>query len=193
MSIYPKLPTAPLKGDLEDTYDDYRYRRVLVIDRDLNNEVKKYKASAKQYKTIFNIFQITLVMCAVFEFAIGVSGFGGIIPKQTYNILTTTGGIISLILMLVSNRIGVQVEKHSKKFELARTTKYLLESIISSILTDGVISDLEFKHVVDCIDKYYKSKTMTNINEQIDIKKQLKEAFLDGEQKVREELKKIIA
>ena len=193
-TLYPVIPTAP---EIEDCRENYRYKRVMNIEQELSGEIKAYKASLKKYKIILKYVHFIIFISSIVGMITGITGFANIMSIQIHNILSVVGGIGCMILTCFSYKVSAEVKKHIKKLTLAQNTRYMLENIISDALKNGNISDVEFQHITECIQKYRNAKakrTMRGLKE--DLEEEKNKAFQKGREvgkgEIKANIKKIV-
>ena len=191
-TIYPNLP--PSAPEIEESRDSYQYKRVMSIEQELYSEIKTYKSSLNRYKMIIKTIHFVMGICSIITIITAITGFIDIMSIQTHYILSLIGGTGGVIFAVISYKVEKQVEKHSEKLMLARNTTYMLKNMISAALRNGVISDIEFHHITDCIKKYYEMKKDVDVadSSKKDFEKEFERGILKGEQKAKEELKSLL-
>ena len=159
-NIIPSAP--PLYPSLN--VGDYRLKKISDCQKDLENEISHYRRISKKYKrakTIINAFAVTTgVLAAVLSsasFASFVSGIGAIVGAPIAGIAAVMG-ITSTTAGVSSERLNSKVTKHAKTVSLAESKHLSVSRLVSKVLTDGSISDLEFNLILREIDNYYSLK-----------------------------------
>ena len=183
--LYPELP-------IEDG-QNYRLQKITEIEKTLINERDNRKALYKKYKRGVNItdgVDTSLISASVILAGLGIA-FPVLLPIQiTAVVCGSLGGLIKLI----RRKLTTKSKKHYEIKTMAECKLNSIKDLISKSLTDGQISENEFKLILDELEKYNKMKenmhskqTQTGLSES-----ERKKLIEDTEARVRGEIKKKI-
>ena len=180
--IYPDLPEIP------ENVDNYRYSKILILQKEIKEEILKYTHLSKKYgkaRKIFNGFNhftnglsFAAGSTAVATFAAGVTIFASI-P------LAAISGLSSLIgsgFTFLGSKMAIKQIKHRETLETAKNTLLNLKRLVAKLVTDGKVTQEEFEAVLE-LEKNYNELKM-------DIRKstpnqRLKQAFKNGQKSMR--------
>lgn len=144
-SLYPELPS-------EDG-QNYRLQKISEIEKTLINERDNRKALYKKYKRGINItdgVDTSLISASVI-----LAGVGLAIPLMfPLQITAVVCGGLGACVKLVRRRLHSKTKKHNEITTIAETKLNSIKNLVSKSLTDGEISENEFKLILDELDKY---------------------------------------
>ena len=185
LPLYPELP-------VEDG-QNYRLQKITEIEKTLVKEKEKRKSLYKKYKRGVNAtdgVDTGLISTSVVLAGVGIA-VPFLIPIQ---ISAVVCGSLGGLVKLVRRKLTTKSKKHYEIKTMAECKLNSIKDLISKSLTDGRISENEFKLVLDELEKYNKMKENIksknlNVKEKIndDERKKLIE---DTEARVRSEFKK---
>ena len=159
-NIIPSAP--PLYPSL--SVGDFRLRKISDCQKELENEISHYRRISKKYKrakTIINAFAaatglLTVVLSSA-SFATLLTGIGAPVGAPIAGIAAVMG-LFSTTAGASSGRLNKKVTKHEKTVSLAESKHLSVRRLVSRVLTDGSISDVEFNLILREIDNYYSLK-----------------------------------
>ena len=209
--LYPELPieeiekTKDIEGhrslySLEDG-QNYRLQKISEIEKTLINERDIRKALYKKYKRGINItdgVDTTLISSSVILATVGIT-VPILLPLE---IVAAVCGGLGIFVKLIRRRLTTKSKKHYEIKTIAESKLNSLKDLISKSLTDGQISESEFKLILDELDKYNKLKENIH-SKQKELKQRTREDSLfsesekkklieETEARVRNEIKKKI-
>ena len=189
-NIIPSAP--PLYPSL--SVGDYRLKKISDCQKELENEISHYRRISKKYKrakTIINAFAastgvLTVVLSSA-SFATLLTGIGTIVGAPIAGIAALLG-TASTATSASSGRLNTKVIKHEKTISLDESKHLSVSRLVSRVLTDGSISDVEFNLILREIDNYYSLKGQ--------LRREVKIENISSDEKVdvealRQEIKKI--
>ena len=62
VNLYPTIPTAP---EIDNTREDYQYKRIMGIEQELRTEIKTYHSVLKKYKIMLKTTHIIMTICSI--------------------------------------------------------------------------------------------------------------------------------
>ena len=150
-----KQPTAPnLYPDLSvDDGQNYRLQKISEIEKTLISERDIRKALYKKYKRGINItdgVDTSLISASVILAGVGIA-IPVMMPLQ---IVAVACGSLGACVKLVRRRLHTKTKKHDEIKTIAETKLNSIKNLVSKALTDGEISENEFKLILDELDKY---------------------------------------
>ena len=149
-NIYPELPS-------EDG-QNYRLQKISEIEKTLINERNARKTLYKKYKRVINItdgVDTTLLSASVILAGIGLSVPIVTLPLEIVAILC---GSLGVCAKFIRRKLHSKAKKHDEIKSIADSKLNSIKDLISKALTDGRITENEFKLVLDELDKYNKLK-----------------------------------
>ena len=148
-SLYPELP-------VEDG-QNYRLQKISEIEKTLINERDARKALYKKYKRGINITDG--VDTGLISTSVILAGVGLAVPIMLpLEIGAVVCGSLGVCVKLIRRRLTSKAQKHYEIKTIADSKLNSIKDLISKALTDGQISENEFKLVLDELDKYNKLK-----------------------------------
>ena len=205
--IYPELPTireqptAPnvTNGGSDDRGHSYRLKIIREIQAFLEEEIKNREAFSKKYFRIAKV--VNMVDNALIVVTIGAEGTGAVLLSTGVGapfalVLGISGvvtGAVSLIGNIFSKKATTKAEKHLKIKTLAIAKLDTIASHISKALTDDLISDEEFKLIMEEMNKYKALKEEIRNNTKKKLKTEEEESLIErGRQEARESFRKLV-
>ena len=148
-NLYPELPT-------EDG-QNYRLQKIIDIEKTLMNERDVRKTLYKKYKRAINVSEG--VDTAFMASSVIIAGIGLSIPiLLPLEIAAFACGTLGMCVRLTSRGLKSKAKKHYEIKTIADSKLNTIKDFISNALSDGQISDNEFKLVLDELEKYNKLK-----------------------------------
>ena len=192
-NIIPSAP--PLYPTLRENVGDYRLKKIIDCQKELENEISHYRRISKKYKrakTIINAFAVTTgaltTVLSTASLATLLSAIAAPIGASLAGI-SALMGITSTTAGVSSERLNKKLTKHEKTISLAESKHISISRLVSKAMTDGSISDVEFNLILREIDNYYSLKGQ--------LRREVKIENISSDQKgdiesLRQELKKKI-
>ena len=148
-----KQPTAPnLYPDLPDG-QNYRLQKISEIEKTLINERDLRKALYKKYRRGINITDG--VDTGLISTSVILAGVGLAVPIMLpLEISAIVCGSLGVCVKLIRRKMTSKAQKHYEIKTIADSKLNSIKGLISKALTDGQISENEFKLVLDELDKY---------------------------------------
>ena len=179
------------------TCQNYRLQKISEIERVLIRESEIRKSLYKKYKRGINItdgVDTLLISSSVILAGIGIA-IPVLLPIQ---ITAAVCGSIGVCIKLIRRRLTTKSNKHYKIKTIADSKLNSIKDLISKSLSDGKISETEFKIILDELEKYnnlkenilLKNETKQPKNELSD--EERKKLIEETEERVRNEIKKKI-
>ena len=205
--VYPELPaireqpTAPnmINSINDDRGHSYRLKVISDIQKFFEEEIQKRDAFSKKYFRIANI--VNMVDNGLIIVTIGVEGTGAVLLSTgvgapfalALGISGAVTGGISLIGNIFSKKATTKAEKHIKIKTLAMAKLDTIASHISKALMDDLISDEQFKLIMEEMNKYkeMKEEIRSNINKKLKSEEE-KSLIEKGRQEARESFRKLV-
>ena len=182
-NLYPELP-------VEDG-QNYRLQKISEIEKTLINERNTRKALYKKYKRGINItdgVDTTLISASVV-----MAGIGLTVPIMfPLQIAAVACGSLGVCVKLVRRRLQTKTQKHYEIKTIADSKLNSIKNLISKALTDGEISEQEFKLILDELDKYNKLKESIHSKQTGLSEAEKKKLIEEGKSQAMNELKKKI-
>lgn len=159
-----KQPTAPnLYPDLSnEDGQNYRLHKISEIEQKLINEKDTRRTLCKKYKRAINItdgIDSALISSSVVMAGVGIA-FPFMLPL---GIAAIVSGGLGVFVKLIRRRLQSKAKKHNAVETIAESKLNSITDLISKALSDGQISDNEFKMVLDELTKYNDLKDKTRL------------------------------
>ena len=161
-NIIPSAP--PLYPSLGENVGDYRLKKIIDCQKELENEISHYWRISKKYKrakTIINAFAATTgaltTVLSTASLATLLSAIAAPIGASLAGI-SALMGITSTTAGVSSERLNKKLTKHEKTVSLAESKHISISRLVSKAMSDGLISDVEFNLILREIDNYYSLK-----------------------------------
>ena len=153
-NIYPELPIEEGPGPPDQ---NYRLHKLSEIEKTLINERDMRKSLYKKYKRGINItdgVDTCLISASVITAGVGFAA-PIMLPLE---IAAVVCGSLGVCVKLVRRRLHAKAQKHYEIKTMAETKLNTIKDLISKALQDGQISEIEFKMVLNEMEKYSKLK-----------------------------------
>lgn len=178
-NLYPELPLVEEgPGPPEQ---NYRLQKISVIENTLINEINNRKSLYKKYKRGINITEgvdTTLISASIILAGLGITT-PLILPLE---ILAVVCGSLGVCVKFIRRKLSSKTQKHFKIKTMAESKLNTIKNLISKALTDGQISENEFKLILDELEKYNKlkldSKNLEN-SKNLEIKEEEKKKLIE--------------
>ena len=154
-NLYPDLSTEGTS--IEDNGQNYRLQKLSEIEKTLINERDMRKSLYKKYKRGINItdgVDTCLISASVITAGVGFAA-PIMLPLE---IAAVVCGSLGVCVKLVRRRLHAKAQKHYEIKTMAETKLNTIKDLISKALQDGQISEIEFKMVLNEMEKYSKLK-----------------------------------
>lgn len=152
-TLYPALPT---EGDGHA----YRLQQITRIQADLTREAEKRAGLCKKYRRALNAVDGTDAALATTGAGLGIGGVcllstGVGIPLAVWLELGSLGCAgLCVIGKMAGRRLTHKYVKHRRIEAIARAKLNTISDIVSKSLADGQISDIEYRLVLDELQKF---------------------------------------
>jgi hypothetical protein len=153
-SMYPILPSS------EEPDQRFRLARIAELDSFLASEIEGRRSLCKKYTRAFNIVQGATVGAATVGVCTEVAGLALLSTGVGAPLGIPLAGVgigaflIDLACIPILRKINRKRKKHDEIMQTAKTKLSTIHQIVSQAMTDGKISDEEFKLVSTEIEKY---------------------------------------
>ena len=184
--LYPNLSLKEI-DEYPENGQNYRLQKISEIEKTLQREIEIRKSLYKKYKRGINLtdgIDSILISTSVILATVGIA-IPVLLPIQ---IAAAMCGSVGVCIKLIRRRLTTKANKHYKIKTIADSKLNSIKDLISKSLTDGQISESEFKLILDELEKYIilkennKIKPLNN-NERSKI-------IEETENRVRNEIKK---
>lgn len=186
-----KQPSAPnLYPELSnEDGQNYRLQKISEIEKTLINERDTRKKLYKKYKRGINITDS--VDTGLMSTAVIFAGVGLTVPIMLpLEIAAVVCGSLGVCVKLVRRRLHAKTQKHYEIKTIAESKLNSIKDLISKALTDGQISENEFKLILDELDKYNKLKDSIHSKQTGLSETERKKLIEEGKAQALTELKK---
>ena len=181
--LYPVLetmkePLTPPPTPLIGSGHEYRLRSCQKILENIEGDAKHYSSTLKKYTRSRNVLSHLCGVTTGASVVLSASGLGtgmtgiGIPVGASLGALGGICGMLGLCFGLASKNMSKKVSKHVENVARAKATINSINTVVSKAMRDGVISDVEYKIVIN-IDNVYNNRIASNrrsVNSQ-DLKK----------------------
>ena len=154
-SLYPEIPTS--EDEQNSTGQNYRLNKISEIEKTLLNERETRKSLYKKYKRGINItdgVDTTLISSSVI-----LAGVGLAVPIMLpLGIVAVVCGGIGGCVKFIRRKLHTKALKHYEIKTLVDSKLNTIKDLISKALTDGEISENEFKLILNELDKFNNMK-----------------------------------
>ena len=151
--LYPVVPTEPTApSQIEAT--SFRLQKICEVQKVLESEGQCRAALYKKYKRVVNVIDgvdATLITASV---AIAATGAAGLLTNIITIPLATVLGVLGVSGKMVGRKLLVKAKKHDEIRVLASAKLNTVSDLVSKALKDGIVSDDEFKLILDELQKY---------------------------------------
>lgn len=187
-----KQPSAPLYPELSvEDGQNYRLQKISEIEKTLINERDVRKALYKKYKRGINITDG--VDTGLISTSVILAGVGLTVPIMLpLEIGAVVCGSLGVCVKLVRRKLTSKAQKHYEIKTIADSKLNSIKDLISKALTDGQISENEFKLVLDELDKYNKIKDNIHSKQTGLSEAERKKLIEEGKAQAKNEMKKKI-
>ena len=187
-----KQPSAPLYPELPvEDRDNYRLQKISEIEKTLINERDVRKALYKKYKRGINLtdgVDTSLISTSVIMAGIGF-GVPIMLPLEMAAIVC---GSLGVCVKLIRRRLTSKAQKHYEIKTIADSKLNSIKDLISKALSDGQISENEFKLVLDELDNFNKLKDNIHSKQTGLSETERKKLIEEGKAQAKNEMKKKI-
>lgn len=182
-NLYPELPA-------EDG-QNYRLTKISEIEKTLINERDVRKTLYKKYKRIVNVTDgIDTVLIST---SVVLAGVGVAVPIMLpLQIAAVVCGGLGACVKFIRRKLTSKAKKHYEIKSIAESKLNSIKDLISKALSDGQISENEFKLVLDELVKYNKLKDSLHSKQTGISETERKKLIEEGKAQARSELKKKI-
>ena len=168
MDVLPSAPEQqslyPMKELAQLNAEDFRFKKINDLLKELSDETEHYRQVAKKYKRSHSMVHTSAVGLGSLSFglssgalATALPGFG-IVASPALAGVATVCGLASVGFAAVSKRLNRKVTKHEKIFTLALAKRNSVNELVSQALANKQISDVEFAIITREVEKYHKLK-----------------------------------
>ena len=184
-NLYPELP-------VEDG-QNYRLQKISEIEKTLITERDFRKGLYKKYKRWINItdgVDTTLISSSIIIAGIGIAA-PILLPLE---IVAAACGTLGVCVKFIRRRLTTKSQKHYEIKTMAKSKLNSIKNLISKALSDGQISESEFKLILDELEKYnnLKDDIYTKDKTQIINDTERKKLIEEGKAQAMSEFKKKI-
>ena len=163
--LYPELPT-------EDG-QNYRLQKISEIEQTLIRERDVRKSLYKKYKRGLNITDG--VDTALISTSVIMAGIGLAVPVLLpLEIAAIVCGTLGVSVKFVRRKLHLKVEKHDQIRTMAVSKLNSISDLVSKALQDGQISEVEFKTILNELEKYNSLKQGFKKNSRSDRRRESK-------------------
>ena len=182
-NLYPELP-------VEDG-QNYRLQKISEIEKTLITERDFRKGLYKKYKRWINItdgVDTTLISSSIIIAGIGIAA-PILLPLE---IVAAACGTLGVCVKFIRRRLTTKSQKHYEIKTMAKSKLNSIKNLISKALSDGQISESEFKLILDELEKYnnLKDDIYTKDKTQIINDTERKKLIEEGKAQAMSEFKK---
>ena len=166
--LYPELPGAsPLHPELPGEVapgQSYRLREISQLRKRLEDERDKRGQLYKKYRRGVNALDGIDTAMLTASMGLGIGGVGlltTIVAAPVVlglEIAAVACRVLGVTGKFVSRRLAAKAKKHNEIRVLAESKLNTIHGHVSDALMDGDISDVEFRLIVDEVDKYNQMK-----------------------------------
>ena len=204
--IYPELPTireqpsAPVvNGGSDDRGHSYRLKVINDVSKFLEEEINKRDAFSKKYFRIAKV--VYMVDNGLISVTIGAEGTAAVLLSTgvgapfalALGISGAVTGAVSLIGNILSKKATTKAEKHLQIKTLATAKLNTIATHVSKAMMDDLISDEEFKLIMEEMEKYKALKEEVRNNTKKKLKTEEEESLIErGRQEARESFRKLV-
>lgn len=163
----------------------FRLEKIDKIQKEIDQEREHRLKMSKKYHRAIRIVQIFDEAMIILTMGLGVAGIGVLstvvaAPLAIAMEASALGvGFLSLIGSQISKRLSLKAEKHDKIKALAEAKLNTISDHISRALRDGVISDDEYRNILDELEKFKVLKEETRSNIRVGIDEATKQSLIE--------------
>ena len=150
--LYPNLSLKEI-DEYPENGQNYRLQKISEIEKTLQREIEIRKSLYKKYKRGINLtdgIDTILISTSVILATVGIA-IPVLLPVQ---ITAAICGSVGVCIKLIRRRLTTKANKHYKIKTIADSKLNSIKDLISKSLTDGQISESEFKLILDELEKY---------------------------------------
>jgi hypothetical protein len=150
--LYPNLSLKEI-DEYPENGQNYRLQKISEIEKTLQREIEIRKSLYKKYKGGINLtdgIDSILISTSVILATVGIA-IPVLLPIQ---IAAAMCGSVGVCIKLIRRRLTTKANKHYKIKTIADSKLNSIKDLISKSLTDGQISESEFKLILDELEKY---------------------------------------
>ena len=184
--LYPNLSLKEI-DEYPENGQNYRLQKISEIEKTLQREIEIRKSLYKKYKRGINLtdgIDTILISTSVILATVGIA-IPVLLPVQ---ITAAICGSVGVCIKLIRRRLTTKANKHYKIKTIADSKLNSIKDLISKSLTDGQISESEFKLILDELEKYIILKENNKIKPLNNIERN--KIIEETENRVRNEIKK---
>ena len=200
--LYPSLPDvreSPSAPAIDDRGHSHRLKVITDVLNFLEEESVKREAFSKKYFRVAKYVSVvdSILMggtvCAEVAAAVLLTSGVGSPVALGLGIGGAVAGAFSLFGNIVVRNTTIRAEKHLKIKMLASAKLDTIASHVSKALTDDLISDKEFKLIMEELEKYKAMKEEIQNNMKKKLKEEEKESLIErGRQEARESFRRLV-
>lgn len=149
--IYPILPTAP---------SDYRLKKINEIEAYLENQSENRRHISKKYHRANKIISSADGTLSAATIGLGIGGVAlltTVVAAPVVLIMESASigtGFLCVLAKYANKKLKAKEEKHKQIHVLAESKLNTIHSHVSKAITDGHISDEEFRLILEEAEKY---------------------------------------
>ena len=184
--LYPNLSLKEI-DEYPENGQNYRLQKISEIEKTLLREIEIRKSLYKKYKRGINLtdgIDTILISTSVILATVGIA-IPVLLPVQ---ITAAICGSVGVCIKLIRRRLTTKANKHYKIKTIADSKLNSIKDLISKSLTDGEISESEFKLILDELEKYIILKENNKIKPLNNIERN--KIIEETENRIRNEIKK---
>ena len=161
-NIIPSAP--PLYPSLGENAGDYRLKKIIDCQKELENEIYHYRRISKKYKQAKTIINALAVTTGALTTVLSTASLATLLSAIAAPIGASLAGISALMGItsttagVSSERLNKKLTKHEKTVSLAESKHIFISRLVSKAMSDGLISDVEFNLILREIENYYSLK-----------------------------------
>jgi hypothetical protein len=160
MPLYPPIEQKP--ADAMRQSDDQRFRldRIAALDGYLGGEIETRRKLAKKYQRALNAVQGVAAGTGAVGLGLEVAGLSllatgvGSLPGIVLSGIGAGAFGVDLLCGMVNRKLSRKIFKHHTIEQTARTKLNTIHKHVSLALSDGLVSDPEYRLIVDEVEAY---------------------------------------
>jgi len=162
MALYP--PLQPVVEAVPPDPQVFRLQKIGELEAFLRSEVESRSRLRKKYHRAVNALDGTSAVLGATCIVTGGIGVGllasgiGFVAGLSLEAVTATAGLFDIACIAISRHYLVKSVKHESIRILALSKLNTIHSLISKALEDCSISDVEYKLILDEVEKYHEMK-----------------------------------
>lgn len=149
----------------------YREREVMSIEESVKRDIAVFENIDTTYSYVETSLRVMVYVFSILATGLGSAASGIGIEKKVYNettsILSMLAAIASGVLLIIQHayfKIGPKIEANRKLLALAKNSALTIKLQMSDALTDNVISDKDFRVLVEIQKLYIQQKESVRRN-----------------------------